>query len=74
MIIHKADDFDVCRIDFCCKYMAEDILFGRVKTNPWTDHGLCFYAGSYTIKHCGHCGAKIVGEKFGEKYYTGEQK
>jgi len=70
MKIYKATGFDVCRIDFCCKGMAEDILLRRVRTGPWTDHGLCFYAGSYQLSHCGHCGAKIEGEVFGKNYYT----
>jgi hypothetical protein len=73
MKIYKADDTDVCRIDFCCQYMARDILFGVVTTSHWTDHPLHFNAGDYGLSHCGHCGAKIVGEVFGENYYTKEQ-
>jgi hypothetical protein len=72
MKVFKADDFDVCAIEFCCKHMAEDILFGRVKTTPWTDHPLYFSAGNYRLSHCGHCGAKIAGEEF--RYQTQEQQ
>jgi hypothetical protein len=64
MKIYKSDDVDVKAIIFCCKYMAEDILFGVVKTNHWTDHPLNFYVGNYELSHCGHCGAKIEGEIF----------
>lgn len=56
--------FGVTGIDFCCGQMAEDILFRRVKTDPWTDHPLCFRAGEYRLSHCGHCGAKIEGEVY----------
>lgn len=51
----------VTKIEFCCSAMAEDILFGIVKTKPWTDHPLCFYIYDYQLSHCGHCGAKIEG-------------
>ena len=70
----------VCRIDFCCRDMAEDILLRRIHTYRWTDHPLPFVVPSndegddYRIKHCGHCGAKIDGEVFGEDFYTGPEK
>jgi len=72
MRIYKATDFDVCRIDFCCKDMAKDILLGQVTTTTWTDHPLKFRAGNYILSHCGHCGAKIEGELFGHFFYTDE--
>ena len=56
--------FGVTGIEFCCGAMAEDILFGRVKTSHWTDHPLYFRAGDYPLSHCGHCGAKIEGELY----------
>ena len=56
--------FGVTGIEFCCGAMAEDILFGRVKTTPWTDHPLIFSVGDYQIKHCGHCGEKIDDEAY----------
>lgn len=70
MKIYKADDFAVCRIDFCCSRMAQDILLGVVTTKHWTDHGLPFFVGDYQLSHCGHCGAKIQGEVFGGGFYT----
>ena len=54
----------VTKIEFCCDQMAEDILFGVVKTSKWTDHPLVFKVGDYCLSHCGHCGAKIEGECF----------
>jgi len=56
--------FGVTGIDFCCGAMAEDILFGRVKTRQWTDHPLYFDVKDYQLSHCGHCGAKIEGEVY----------
>lgn len=59
--------FGVTGIDFCCDKMADDVLFGKVTTRPWTDHPLNFYVkdktnNGYHLSHCGHCGAKIEGE------------
>jgi hypothetical protein len=64
MKIFKSNDIDVARIEFCCGDMAEDILLGKVKTHRWTDHPLVFSVGDYRLSHCGHCGAKIEGERF----------
>ena len=64
MKIYKSNDIDVKAIEFCCRDMATDILFGKVKTSPWTDHPLRFRVGDYQLTHCGHCGAKIEGELF----------
>ncbi len=54
----------VKKIEFCCSKLAEDILLRRVRTNPWTDHPLHFWAlgadGNFLpLAHCPHCGAKI---------------
>ena len=62
----------VTKIVFCCDNMAEDILFGKVSTRPWTDHPLIFsvkdsHNQDYRLTHCGHCGAKIEGECFDDK-------
>ncbi len=59
MKIYKKGDFEVSKIKFCCRWMAEDILLGVVTTRHWTDHPLSFYAGDYRLSHCGHCGAGI---------------
>lgn len=56
----------VTAIIFCCENMAMDILLNKVKTSHWTDHPLVFRVGDYRLSHCGHCGAKIEGEKFGK--------
>lgn len=63
MKVYVSGSFNgVKKIEFCCDDMAEDILFGRVKTRKWTDYTLGFWAGDYRLSHCGHCGAKIEGE------------
>jgi len=56
----------VSKIEFCCSEIAEDILLGRIKTTPWTDHPLVFriitgMPHDFPLKHCPHCGAKIRG-------------
>ena len=62
MKVFKVGEFEVSKIEFCCKQMAEDILLGTVKTRHWTDHPLRFFIGDYQLSHCGHCGAKIDGD------------
>ena len=77
MKIHVAGPYNsVTKIEFCCGDMAKDILLGVVTTRPWTDHALGFWVrddgkwNGYRLSHCGHCGAKIQGEVFGENFYT----
>jgi len=66
MKVYVATDgpsYEVKEIKFCCGEMAEDILFGRVKVTPWTDH-LNFYVKDAKDNCCSldyrpHCGSKM---------------
>jgi len=66
MKVYVATDgpsYEVKEIKFCCGEMAEDILFGRVKTAR-IGRPLYFYVKGakgerYDLTYCGHCGAKI---------------
>jgi len=65
MKVFKKGDFDVTKVEFCCREMAEDVLLGRTTAGQWTDHPIQFFYGKsheIHLTHCFHCGAKIDGD------------
>ncbi len=65
MKVFKKGDFEVTKIEFCCREMAEDVLLGRTTASQWTDHPLRFFHGNgkeIQLDYCFHCGARIDGD------------
>ena len=61
MKVYKKGSFEVTKIEFCCRDMAESVLFHKISTNAWTDHPLVFFYDDLRLKYCPYCGAKIEG-------------